>query len=451
MPPGPPPGLPPTGPPGGGIPPPGERPRRKKGFVTPLLIALILATITIGAVVALTGGDEAGPDLSEVFAEPVAFPGVDAFSGSMVPTAAAIPAGDDGTIARIIELLNPPIGSLSQIDFPEFELPGSQPPPTVGPGETTTTAPLVVTTLAGSSPGLYGGTNLIDACSKDQLVSFLTANRDKAQAWADVQGITVDELPSYVASLTDAILQVDTRVVNHGFRGGIANPINSVLQAGTAVLVDAFGVPRTRCMCGNPLLPAVELAAGATVSGTTWPGFSLASSVAVSAVAAVQDFDLVDVLTGRRFVKPTGSGPVPTIPTTSTTVAATTTTVLGTGDIQVTLRWTGDADFDLHVIDPDGNEIYYEVASSPTGGILDVDAVPTCGVDTGAHAENVFWPEGGSVAGTYEAFVYHFDLSCGAAADYQLEIKVDGIVVVSETGTLAPGERSDSISAVGGG
>ncbi len=448
----PPPGLPPpTGPPGGGTPPPGERPRRKRGFLTPLLIALILATITIGAVVALTGGEEDGPDLNEVFAEPVSFPGVDAFTGSMVPIAAMIPAGDDGTIARIIELLNPPIGSLSEIEFPEFELPGSQPPPTVGSGETTTTAPQVVTTLAGSSPGLYGGTNIIDACSKEQLIQFLTANSDKAKAWADVEGIAVEAIPTYISSLTDAILQVDTRVVNHGFRNGIANPINSVLQAGTAVLIDSFGVPRTRCKCGNPLLPAVELAAGASVSGTTWPGFTLAGSVAVKAVDAVADFDLVDVLTGRRFVKPIGSGPVPTIPTTTTTVPATTTTVLGTGDIQVTLRWTGDSDFDLHVIDPDGNEIYYEVASSPTGGILDVDAVPTCGVETGEHAENVFWPEGGSVAGTYQAFVYHFDLSCEAAASYQLEIKVDGVVVVSDTGTLAPGERSDSISVVGGG
>lgn len=399
----------------------------------------------------LTGGKEEGPNLNEVFAEPVAFPGVDAFSGPMMPTNASVPPGDDGTIARIVELLYPPIGSPSEIEFPGFELPGTTPPPPVEPGETTTTAPRVVTTLAGSSPGLYGGTNIIDACSKDQLVAFLANNAAKAAAWAEVQGISVEALPAYIESLTDAVLQIDTRVVNHGFRNGIANPINSVLQAGTAVLVDAFGVPRTRCMCGNPLLPAVALASGATVSGTTWPGFSLAQAVAVSAVSALDNFELVDILNGRRFVKPIGSGPLP--PTTTipqTTVPATTTTVLGTGDVQATLRWTGDSDFDLHVIDPAGNEIFYDVPDSPTGGILDVDAVPICAEETGDHAENVFWPEGGSVNGTYQAFVVHFS-SCAGAAGYQLEIKIDGVVVVSDSGTLAPGERSNSISAVGGG
>lgn len=417
------------------------------------MIILILASAAIAAVVVLTGGDEEGPDLSEVFAEPVTFPGIDAFSGTMVPTEASIPAGDDGTIARIVALLNPPIGSLSEIDFPEFELPGTGIPPTLVPDETTTTAAPIVTTLAGSSPGLYGGTNLIDACSKQQLIDFLSENTAKAQAWADVQGISLDALPAYINGLTDAILQVDTRVVNHGFRNGVANPINSVLQAGTAVLIDTFGVPRTRCMCGNPLLPAVELAAGATVSGTTWPGFSLAGAVAVSAVAEVADFNLVDILTGRSFTKPAGSDSTPptTIASTTTSTIASTTTTLGTGDVQVTLRWTGDADLDLHVIDPDGSEIYYEVASSPSGGVLDVDAVPECGVELGDHAENVFWPEGGSISGTYQAFVVHFDISCVETASYELEIKIDGEVVVDDSGTLAAGEQSEPISAVGGG
>jgi hypothetical protein len=39
------------------------------------------------------------------------------------------------------------------------------------------------------------------------------------------------------------ILQRDTRVTNHGFRNGRATPTQSILQAGTAVLVDEYGVP----------------------------------------------------------------------------------------------------------------------------------------------------------------------------------------------------------------
>jgi hypothetical protein len=39
-------------------------------------------------------------------------------------------------------------------------------------------------------------------------------------------------------------------VVNHGYRDGTVTTINSVLQAGTAVLVDDYGVAAVRCDCG---------------------------------------------------------------------------------------------------------------------------------------------------------------------------------------------------------
>jgi uncharacterized protein YfaP (DUF2135 family) len=123
---------------------------------------------------------------------------------------------------------------------------------------------------------------------------------------------------------------------------------------------------------------------------------------------------------------------------------------LGTGDVQATLRWTGDADLDLHVIDPEGFEIYFEAPISSSGGTLDVDMVPGCG-DTGAsNVENVFWPEGGSIPGEYQAFVVHYDGSCGAPGTFQLELKIDGEVVASDTGTLSVGERSSPITATSG-
>ena len=118
--------------------------------------------------------------------------------------------------------------------------------------------------------------------------------------------------------------------------------------------------------------------------------------------------------------------------------------------MQATLRWTGDADLDLHVIDPDGVEIFFENARSPSGGELDVDMVPEpCGVSP-SNVENVFWPEGGSIPGVYQAFVYHYDSSCAASASYELELKIDGVVVASDSGTLAVGQASEPISATGG-
>jgi hypothetical protein len=230
----------------------------------------------------------------------------------------------------------------------------------------------------------------------------------------------------------------------------VANPINSVLQAGTAVLVDTFGVPRVRCFCGNPLAPAIELAAEVTVGGTPWPGFDLGNTVVVQAIEEVLGFELDDILSPDRFIKPVGALASTMVEATTTAPPTTTTVVLGTGDVQATLRWTGDADLDLHVIDPEGFEIYYDAARSPSGGTLDVDMVPDCGATASSNVENVFWPEGGSIPGEYQAFVVHYEGSCGSSGTYELELKIDGDVAASDSGTLTVGEQSTPISATGG-
>lgn len=434
-------------------PPPSRRRKKRNAVLWPMLGLVVAVGAIVGALVFLTGGNEDGPDITEVFAEPVASTGLDPFTSTLVPQAIDIPLADPGDIASVVGLLNPPVGELSDIEFPDFSglgLPGVDPGP-VDPGDI---ADEVVTTVSGAAPGLYGGTEILDTCDKEALGRFMEANVDKAAAWAGVQGIDVEDIPTFLETLTDVVLQADTRVTNHGFRDNVANPINSVLQAGTAVLVDVFGVPRVRCFCGNPLKPAVELSAGVTVRGTQWPDFDLGNTVVVlDALEELLGFDVRDILTQQRFIKPVGSAATPPTTTTATppsTTAPTTTIVLGTGDVQATLRWNGDADLDLHVIDPDGVEIYFENVVSPSGGTLDVDMVPDCGVARSGNVENVFWPEGGSIAGVYQAYVVHFPGSCGSPGTYQLELKIDGAIAASDTGTLSVGEQSAPISASGG-
>lgn len=457
IPPSPPPPPPPPSAPT--PPPPPPRRRRRKSMLLPLIGLLVVVGGIVGALVLLTGGNEDGPDITEVFAEPVASTGIDPFTPTLVPQSFDIPLDDDGTIERIIGLLNPPIGALSDIDFPEFDIPGIDvPEPPVGdvdPGDVVDSAvDTVVTTVSGAAPGLYGGTEILNTCDRDALIGFMTENLDEATAWAGVQGIDVDDIPAFIGDLTDVILQVDTRVTNHGFRNGQANPINSVLQAGTAVLVDTFGIPRVRCFCGNPLAPAIALATDVTVRGNPWAGFDLGSTVVVQGIEEVLGFDLDDILGSLRFIKPIGSVATPPPPTSTTSTSSTTTTIeLGTGDVQVTLRWTGDADLDLHVIDPEGFEIFYFDARSPSGGELDFDVDNqelVCGQPS-SNVENVFWPEGGSIPGVYQAFVIHYEDSlCGQPGSYTLELKIDGVVVASDTGTLGVGEESAPISATGG-
>lgn len=104
--------------------------------------------------------------------------------------------------------------------------------------------------------GLFGGT-AENTCDPQRLIDFLLANPVKGAAWADVQGITFAEIPEYIESLDIRVLATETTVLNHGYdeESGAAYEIESTLEAGTAVLVDADGVIRTRCYCGNPIKP----------------------------------------------------------------------------------------------------------------------------------------------------------------------------------------------------
>ena len=77
------------------------------------------------------------------------------------------------------------------------------------------------------------------------------------------------------------------------------------------------------------------------------------------------------------------------------------------GDIGVTLAWDSDADLDLHVVCPDGNEIYFGRRAA-CGGELDVDMnVPTRMSEE--PVENVFWPEGAAPPGVYQVIVNNYN------------------------------------------
>ena len=113
-----------------------------------------------------------------------------------------------------------------------------------------------------------------------------------------------------------------------------------------------------------------------------------------------------------------------------TTQPPSTTAPLGTGDVQVTLQWSGGVDLDLHVIDPTGVEISYSAPSSPSGGMLDQDAQADC---TGC-VENIFWPTGGAPPGDYQVFVVNF--SGAPETSYSLDIRVGGEIIASPDGSV---------------
>jgi hypothetical protein len=164
----------------------------------------------------------------------------------------------------------------------------------------------------GNQPGLYGGTQDNASCDAAALVSFLEANPEKGRAWADALGLAPDDIRSYVAELTPLLLRTDTRVTNHGFRDGVATPLQSVLQAGTAVMVDRYGVPRVRCSCGNPLGEPAPLSSSLTsgridLVGTQWTGWDPNIVLVVNATTEINNFTVFDIDTELTYTLPAGS------------------------------------------------------------------------------------------------------------------------------------------------
>ncbi len=178
-------------------------------------------------------------------------------------------------------------------------------------------------TVTGGQVGLYGGTEKVTQCDKAKLINYLKETPDKAVAWADVQGIQVSEIESFVNKTTQTILRSDTRVTNHGWENGRVTTFESVLQYGTAVLVNDYGLPVVKCYCGNPL-SAPPVYPRVTYYGPTWQGWNPQNITIIEKnVTIINDYTLINIYNGQPFGRPSGTdggndGPAPTNPSPGT-------------------------------------------------------------------------------------------------------------------------------------
>ena len=245
-----------------------------KALAIPLAVVVVALAGVVG-VMALSGDDEASAQ--EIGLEPVSSAGTNPFM--------------------------PPVGT----DEPDVT-------PPAGTGGT----------YSGDLVGLYGGTLNQSSCDSQQLVTFLQQNPDKASAWASVVGIQVVDIATYVSELTPVVLRSDTYVKNHGFENGRATPIPAVIQAGTAVLVDKYGTPVTKCYCGNPLSKPPTYSKP-RYYGPRWPGYTPGGITIIQSTTVIIDtFTLVDTATGEPFTRPRGTGGGSDSPATPTTPSTTT-------------------------------------------------------------------------------------------------------------------------------
>ena len=311
------------------------------------------AVVVIALIIALVGGGSDGGTGTETPA--AAAPASDVFL-TPASTTGANPFTD--SIAA-----PPPTSTVPQATVPPSQLAGSG-----------------YTSVDGATVGLYGGTRNVASCDAQKMVDYLAQNPDKARAWASAQGIDPSYIPTYVASLTPVLLRADTQVVNNGYENGAATPFATVLQAGTAVLIDAYGIPRVRCYCGNPLSPPVYYGTP-RYRGPQWPAFDPTAVVIVRpAPTTITVITIVDVNTGQAFGRPVGTSgakdtPAPTPPTT-TAPAPTTTTTTPPSD-------TGSG--------PQGNFTlrFFGATFSGTPGLMTADACTLAGQDLSGIAVDI--------------------------------------------------------------
>ncbi|MDX3762203.1 DUF6777 domain-containing protein [Streptomyces sp. AK02-04a] len=250
----PPPSVPPTGPPGGGGSGgrgPGGRPGHGGGPDHPwwksaprmaLITGVVVAGVVLGVVLARSGGTSGTASGGALFLQAANKPGPDPFTESTAKDSSTTP---------------------------------------VTPAANAPESANVTRGVSGSTPGLYGGTRNTASCDVEKQVKALQAEPAKNKAFASVEGVQPSAVPAYLRSLTPVQLRMDTRVTNHGYRGGAATPYQAVLQTGTAVLVDGHGVPRVRCACGNPLTPAVAQQTVPRRTGDTWASYRSVNVVVV--------------------------------------------------------------------------------------------------------------------------------------------------------------------------
>lgn len=76
------------------------------------------------------------------------------------------------------------------------------------------------------------------------------------------------------------------------------------------------------------------------------------------------------------------------------------------GDLQISLSFDQHNDLDLHVVEPDGFEIYWNDTLSPNGGMLDLDANANCNYDS-VNNENVIYNDSIPL-GCFKIYIHYY-------------------------------------------
>ncbi|MBN1963925.1 MAG: pre-peptidase C-terminal domain-containing protein [Anaerolineae bacterium] len=118
---------------------------------------------------------------------------------------------------------------------------------------------------------------------------------------------------------------------------------------------------------------------------------------------------------------------------------------LTAGAVEATLRWNNTADVDIFVRDPNGDFISWDNPTVPSGGTLEVDTNSNCETLTSLPVEHVFWPQGTTLPGVYEFYVwYQLDCENLGPVTFDLSVLVNGVEIAHASDELARGQRYET-------
>jgi pSer/pThr/pTyr-binding forkhead associated (FHA) protein len=117
-----------------------------------------------------------------------------------------------------------------------------------------------------------------------------------------------------------------------------------------------------------------------------------------------------------------------------------------TGEIEVALIWDNTNDLDLHVVDPAGEEIYYQRPRSRSGGWLDIDCNAGCHNTTNTPIEHVRWRQGSAPDGIYTvSVVFYANCEASGPTKYRIEVKTGNEPVRKYEGAITYTNSEDRV------
>lgn len=107
--------------------------------------------------------------------------------------------------------------------------------------------------------------------------------------------------------------------------------------------------------------------------------------------------------------------------------------------ISMELIWNSGDDFDLYVVEPNGERIYYSNTATEAGTFTG-DITSSCSTDLKFGRENVLYLPGKNIEkGTYTVRVHHFSNCNQIPTAWRLTVMVDGVVRMRRSGVSTVG------------